>query len=249
MVIEFLGPSGGGKTFIAQQLKKYLQDNLNITNQIILTKEDLNDYQKYNNLKTARYLSRIPYIMKLYVDINFISLLLRRMQSRKLKTKASIKYILGLFIQYFKIVDFLKNNREYNPIFIIDEGLLTSSGYMFNNKENYTIEERIKVMNKINAIKSIGYRKQKKIYVLVRCNDFDEILKRINKRKTGSIYSRLSLEEGKKFHNKVINSFEVVIKYLNENNEDYVVIDNSTKTSNYLEQFIIIKEMLETYID
>lgn len=238
MIIEFIGPSGAGKTFIAQQLKNYLQDNLSELKQIILVDQELGTY--YNS-RIQRFLVWLRIVMNLYIDKNLITLLLLRTKSKG-KKLFSMKYTLRMFVRYCKMADL--SNKANNFVFIMDEGFMARSGHIFKHKPNADLEEYYVLIGKINAIRKVGYSILRKIFVFVRCEDFDEIIRRVIKRRKTSIYLRLP-GDGKVFHKKELHSIELAREYLEQNCMDYIVIDNIIKRSDYTDDFKKIKALME----
>lgn len=244
MLIEFVGLSGAGKTFIARQLKSYLQERISSPKQLLLMDGDLDGYyDATKNSRSGRRLAALRFRWKLFCDRNFLSLLLTRIKARGRK-KFSMKYIMRMFSWYYKAAEILEKNGDINHIFIADEGFLTRSGFMFQNRECDTLEEFTGIMERINAVKHIEYGKQRRIYVFVLCNEFDEVIKRVIERGSTSIYLRIS-EDGRTFHRKALKALDLAREYLNRINADYIVINNDTKQGNFSEQFRQIKAKLE----
>lgn len=240
MIIEFVGPSGAGKTFIARQLKSYLQGNLEKARYIYLVDNELDSH--YNS-SWERLLVTQKYRFQLFLDKNFLSLLFIRMKAKG-KKLFSLKYILRMFVWYCRMADILTNCKGNSPVFIMDEGFLARCGHMFKNRLNEVLSDYQELMGKINGIKRIAYAEHRKIYVLVKCEDYDEIINRVLARGKTSLYLRLD-GDGRVFHEQELKSFELARDYLDRIKADYVVIDNNAKQRYYTAQFNKVRELIE----
>ena len=148
-----------------------------------------------------------------------------------------------MFVRYCRVAEILNNNKGDNPIFIVDEGFIARCGHMFKNKPNEELEDYLELMGKVNGIKKLSYAVLRKVYVLVNCADYDEIINRVLERGKTSLYLRLP-GDGRAFHAQELKSFELAREYLDQIRADYVVIDNSIKRGDYTAQFAKIKELI-----
>ena len=80
MIIEFVGPSGAGKTFISQRLKDYLQANMSKPKKIIFGNKK--EIDTCFNSTVERILFNLLFILKLLTDRNFLSLLFLRINAK-----------------------------------------------------------------------------------------------------------------------------------------------------------------------
>lgn len=227
MIIEFIGASGSGKTYLAEKLAEYLR-SMEDKNYLVLTQKDWSNWKlNGNEFRFSRVIKKLWNCKELFIDKTFISLLLKRLKCRKKCRKASFKYIIAMMNNYYLIFQLFKEIKDKKCIFIVDEGILTSVGFMFCIENHANVDELTNLMNKVKDIKSIGYDQQKKIYVSVYCDGYEETMRRVRGREQGSGYLRLSYEEGLDYHRRVVQSQKMKEIYLEKEKADFITIDNS----------------------
>lgn len=228
MIIEFIGASGSGKTYLAEKLAEYLK-SIKDKDYLVLTQKDWSSWKlSGNEFRVIRVIKKLWNCKELFIDKAFILLLLKRLKNLRKCRKAKLKYIIAMMNKYYLIFQMFKEIKDKKCIFIVDEGILTSVGFMLGIVNHANVDELTNLMNKIKDIKSIGYDKQKKIYVSVYCDSYEETMRRVKGREQGSGYLRLSYEEGLDYHKRVLQSQKMKELYLKKEKEDFVTIDNSS---------------------
>lgn len=246
-LIEFVGESGSGKSWLARKLTEHLR-TASAVSCAVLGPDDLRTDRKGSRGVAMRSrLKDLRRLAGLALDRRFRSLLSERFGARRLPNKASIRYILDMFIKHGRLAERLRRQSR-QTLAILDEGFMTSAGYMFNPDPTLTADRQERLLNAIARVTGPDYANLRKLYVVVRCGDLDVLLDRVRRRRQDSVYAHLAREEAKCLHKKAEEMLATIVEFLRRTNQDYVVIENGAKTGDDLECFRRIQEMLEAEI-
>lgn len=243
MIIEFTAAPGSGKTYLADQLKNYLQQDLELKNYKIYTRNDL---RKANQKFNRKFLNTIHSKMEslLLMDFNIIKICTGVLISNRkvIDKKKAILYILYNIKSSF-IIDKIKN-KEPNSIFILDEGLLHVAGVYLDNDINK--QKLQKYVNNIKKINKSMYMKQKKIYVLIESDVFENF-KRMNNRSQGwpQMMKRLNEEEKHYVLDKAFKKTDLYKEVISDELWEMVIINNKVFKESYDEEFSKIKKLIK----
>ena len=245
-LIEFVGESGSGKSWLARKLTENLRTSRGDF-YAILGPDDLRLDQKGLRGGVRSRLADLRRLAGLALNRHFRSLLSEWFGSRQLPNKAPIRYVLNMFIQHDRLAARLRRQSRQTLV-VLDEGFMTSAGYMFNPDPTLTTDRQERILNAIARVTAPDYANLRKLYVVVQCGDFDVLLDRVRQRRQDSVYARLSREEAKIFHEKADGALAAIAAFLRRSNQDYVVIENGSKTGDDSESCRRIQEALEAGI-
>lgn len=247
MIIEFTAAPGSGKTYLSEQLKYYLQQDLELKNYKIYTRDDLGlENRKFKN-KILNRLHNIIQTLQIIVGWDVLKICIEVLLSKRKITDKQylIQYILYNIKNYYIISKFEK--KITNSIFILDEGLLHVAGVYLDDDINKKKLEQY--MRYIKRIKKSMYMKQKRIYVLVD-SCITESFKRIDDRSQGwpKMWKKLTDEEKYFVLDKAFKKTALYLEIINDEKWDMVYIDNKFFKESYNEEFSKIKKLIQEYM-
>ncbi|MEN1762037.1 hypothetical protein [Anoxynatronum sibiricum] len=244
MNIEFAAIPGSGKTYLMNELYKYLKNNLNEKEYSIFTYKDIDDIKSTEN-KHKRF--RRIHLIKNFImllDIHIIKLIYmyaKKKEPIKIKLK-SISYIMHMLWNQ-KIVNQIENNSRKKNIFILDENLFHLSNFYLEKDQDEKISGKYFYL--LEKAKKIRYEKNSNLYVLID-SDRMENYHRMNKRNQGwpSIWKNLSNEDKKNVLVESQERYETLKRYVNDSGIIYTTINNEVFREKYEDEFEkIIKKM------
>lgn len=153
MIIEFATLPGSGKSYLSEQLRSYLNRNLDMKRYKVLTRQDLVQLKsiQYSDRKRSK-LHTLKVLLKI-MNISLIRQLVRLMTLTDdfKNNRRYLKYYLRTLTNYAYLAE-IKDISERIPVIIMDEGFLQNSTLFLSESKPKEVLNRY-----FNEVKQFDY--------------------------------------------------------------------------------------------